>query len=132
MLARLDRPLRPTGAVKTAGAYLGGDYVAIALEIEPWNRRVHEVDGQAAGMADPARGGRFDRECDHPQDLRCLIEFMARAAMVAVQHRIPAVLAVDPARQRAYPDRHREQLAAEAAARLDRYRRSRLLSDPAV
>ena len=53
MLARLDKPLRRIGAVKTAEANLGRVTVASALEIEPWNRRVHEMDGQAFGVADP-------------------------------------------------------------------------------
>ena len=39
MLARLDRPLAPMGAVKTAEALRrGGSIVAIALEIEPWDK----------------------------------------------------------------------------------------------
>jgi TRAP-type mannitol/chloroaromatic compound transport system permease small subunit len=40
MLARLEKPLRPIGAVKTADAQLGRAIVAIARENEPWNRRV--------------------------------------------------------------------------------------------
>src|SRR5437588_639819 len=47
MLAGLDRPQCPMGAVKTADANWGGIAVASALETEPWNRRVHEVDGQS-------------------------------------------------------------------------------------
>jgi hypothetical protein len=35
MPARLDKPLRLTGAVKTARAQLGGMIVAIALDDEP-------------------------------------------------------------------------------------------------
>ena len=41
--------------------------------------------------------------------LRHLLQFLARAAMGAVQHRLPAVLAVDAARQRTHPHRHRQQ-----------------------
>jgi TRAP-type mannitol/chloroaromatic compound transport system permease small subunit len=40
MLARLEKPLRPIGAVKTADAQLGRAIVAIARENEPGNRRV--------------------------------------------------------------------------------------------
>jgi hypothetical protein len=36
MLARLDKPLRLTGAVKTAKAQLGRTIVAIAPDDEPW------------------------------------------------------------------------------------------------
>ena len=42
-----DKPLCPTGAVKTAEAQPGRVIVAIALETEPWNRRVH-ADGRAS------------------------------------------------------------------------------------
>jgi TRAP-type mannitol/chloroaromatic compound transport system permease small subunit len=40
MLARLEKPLRPIGAVKTADAQLGRAIVATARENEPQNRRV--------------------------------------------------------------------------------------------
>ncbi len=37
MLARLDKPLCPIGAAKTAEAQVGRTIVAIAPENEPWN-----------------------------------------------------------------------------------------------
>ena len=72
------------------------------------------LDGQTSGMADPGRGDRVRHQRDRPQDVRHLVELLARAAMGAVQRRLPAVLAMDAARQRTYPDRYRQQPAAEA------------------
>src|SRR5258705_11964030 len=98
MLARLDKPLRPMGAVKTAEAELGGPIIAIAPETEPWNRRVHKVGGQASGMADSGRRNGFGAQRDRPENFRHLVQLLARAAMGAVQCRVPAVLVLDAAR----------------------------------
>src|SRR5258708_15940952 len=49
--------------------------------------------------------------------------------MGAVQHRLPAVLVLDAARQRAYPDRYRQQPAAEADAQQHRHHRSCVFPD---
>src|SRR2546430_5430060 len=98
MLARLDKPLRLAGAVKTAEAQAGRTIVAIALEDEPGNRRVHKVDGQTPGMADSGCSDRIRRQRDRAQILRRLVELMARTSMGAVQHRLPAVFALDAAR----------------------------------
>src|SRR5260370_37251326 len=104
MLARLDKPLRPTDVVKTAEAQSGEDYVAIASKREPWNRRVHKVGRQAPGLADPGRRGGVRSQRRRAQELRHLFQFLARASMGAVQHRLSAALVLDPSRQRAHPD----------------------------
>ena len=65
MLARLDKPLRPRVPSRLQ-MRIGRVTVASALETEPWNRRVHQVDGQAPGLADPGRRhdlGRQRRSC---------------------------------------------------------------------
>src|SRR6266849_5972315 len=99
MLARLDKPLRRmTGAVKTAEAQLGGTIVAIASEDKPWNRRVHKMAGQAPGVADPGRRGGVRAQRGRAENFRHLFQLLARAAMGAVQYRVPAVLGLDAAR----------------------------------
>src|SRR5260370_30517819 len=104
MLARLDKPLRPMGVVKTAEAQSGEDYVAIASKREPWNRCLHKVGGQAPGLADFGRRGGVRSQRHRAQELRHLFQFLARASMWAVQHRLPTVLVLDPSRQPAHPD----------------------------
>src|SRR5258705_9082209 len=128
MLARLDKPLCLIGTAKTAEAPKGRTIVAIALENEPRNRRVHEVDRQAPGVADSGGRDRVGGERDRPQDVRHLLQFLARTSMGAVQHRLSAVLALDAARQRTYPNRYRQPDAPEAGARQHRRHWSCLFS----
>src|SRR5258708_37475052 len=117
MLARLDKPLRPADVVKTAEAQSGEDYVAIASKREPWNRCLYKVGGQTPGLADFGRRGGVRSQRHRTQELRHVFQFLARASMGAIQRRLSAVLVLDASRQRAYPDRDRQQHAAEAVAR---------------
>src|SRR5450759_2805427 len=108
MLARLDKPPCPGGTVKTAEAQLGRAIVAIAPENESRNRRVHQVDGQTPGLADPYCGGGVRSQRDHTEDFQYLFQLLARASMGVVQRSLPAVLVLDAARQRTYPDRYHQ------------------------
>src|SRR4051794_31468004 len=109
MPGRPGQAAAPAGAVKPTEAPSGRVSVAIALDLEPRNRRVHTLDRQTAGLADLARRDRVGRERHRAQGVRHLVEFLAGTAMAAVQYRLPAVLVMDAARQRTYPDRHRQQ-----------------------
>src|SRR5439155_9432689 len=95
MLAGLDRPQWPMGAVKTADANWGGIAVASALETEPWNRRVNEVEGQALGLSDSCCRRDIGHQRHYAQNVRHFFQFMAGASMGAFQHRFSPLLAVD-------------------------------------
>src|SRR3954447_24958592 len=88
----------PHGCSQDYRCELGRVTVASALEIEPWDRRVHEVDGQAPGLANSRRRGGVGRQRHHAQIVRHVFELMAGTSMGAVRHRLPAVLAMDIAR----------------------------------
>src|SRR4051794_38181700 len=100
-----NKPLRPGRIQDGEGFERGGSVVAVAAELEPWDRRVHALDRQTPGMVDPNRRDHLRGERHRAQDVRHLLELMAGAAVGVVQRRVPAVLAMDVARQRTYPDR---------------------------
>ncbi len=55
--------------------------------------------GKWVSLARRGCGDRLGRKRHRPQDVRHVVEFLARAAMGAVQHRLPALLALDAARR---------------------------------
>jgi hypothetical protein len=62
---RLEKPLRPIGADKTAVANAGRTIVAIAPEDEPADRRVQRAERSTPAMAD--RGGNGSFPATHAQ-----------------------------------------------------------------
>src|SRR5579885_3579772 len=82
------------------------------------------LDRQAPRLAGYCRRHRLRRQRRGAETLRYLVQLRARTAVGAVQHRVPAVLALDPARQRAHSHRHRKSTAAKGAAQHHRPHRA--------